>query len=201
MRLLDVCSIQTGYTARSRLDASADGGVPAIQLRDVSADGRIDPEHLTRVDLGHMGERYFVRSGDVLFRSRGDHNTASALDERFAEPAIAILPLMVLRPNRTLVTPEYIAWAINQAEAQRHFDVAARGTSIRMVPKASLDDLLIDVPDLETQRRIVMIDALAAREGVLMRLLADRKRDLTNRLLAERAKRSPPSTKSKRTGE
>lgn len=200
MRLPDVCLIQTGYTARSKLDPSADGGVLAVQLRDITTDGRIDAEHLTRVDLGHIGERYFVRSGDVLFRSRGDHNTASALDEYFAEPAIAVLPLIVLRPDRTLVTPEYIAWTINQPEAQRHFDVAARGTSIRMVPKTSLDDLHIDVPDLETQRRIVMTDALAAREVILMGLLADRKRDLTNRLLAECARRALPSNKSTRTG-
>ena len=199
MRLPDVCAIQTGYTARSRLDPAA-GGVLAIQLRDIATDGRIDAEHLTRVDLGHIGDRYFVRSGDVLFRSRGDHNTASALDERFAEPAVAVLPLMVLRANRSLVTPEYLAWAINQPEAQRQFDVAARGTSIRMVPKSSLDDLEIDLPDLETQRRIVMTDELAAREATLMRLLADRKRDLTNRLLAESARRTLPSNLSKRTG-
>ena len=199
MRLPDVCAIQTGYTARSRLDPAA-GGVLASQLRDIATDGRIDAEHLTRVDLGHIGDRYFVRSGDVLFRSRGDHNTASALDERFAEPAVAVLPLMVLRANRSLVTPEYLAWAINQPEAQRQFDVAARGTSIRMVPKSSLDDLEIDLPDLETQRRIVMTDELAAREATLMRLLADRKRDLTNRLLAESARRTLPSNLSKRTG-
>lgn len=108
---------------------------------------------------------------------------------------------MALRPNPAAILAEYLAWAINQPEAQRHFDAAARGTSIRMVPKASLDDLRIDVPDLETQHRIIMIDALAAREGALMRLLADGKRDLTNRLLAERAKRTPPSPKSKRTGQ
>jgi hypothetical protein len=199
MRIPDVCVIQIGYTARAKLEAAADG-VLAIQLRDVAQDG-VSIGQLARVQVNERIDRYLVQAGDVLFRSRGERNTAAALDGRLTEPAIAVSPLMALRPNPAAILAEYLAWAINQPEAQRYFDVAARGTSIRMVSKASLDDLRIDVPDLETQHRIIMIDALAAREGALMRLLADGKRDLTNRLLAERAKRTPPSPKSKRTGQ
>lgn len=198
MRLLDVCSIQIGYTARSRFEPAADG-VLAIQLRDLAEDG-IDIGQVARVQVNERIDRYLVQRGDVLFRSRGERNIAAALDERFAEPAIAVSPLMTLRPNPTTILAEYLAWAINQPEAQRYFDATAHGTSIRMVPKASLDDLNIDVPDLETQRRIVAIDTLAAREGALLHLLAEKKRDLTNQLLAERARRSPHPTLSKRTG-
>lgn len=195
MRLPDICSIHIGYTARARFEPAADG-VLAIQLRDV-AEGGIDIAHLTRVQIGERIDRYLVQAGDVLFRSRGERNSAVALDERFVEPAIAVSPLMMLRPNPAAVIPEYLAWAINQTEAQRHFDTAARGTTIRMVPKASLDDLHIDVPDLATQRRIVVVDDLAARERALTHLLADTKRDLTNRLLAERAKGKRPATPSR----
>lgn len=198
MRLLDVCSIQIGYTARSRFEPAADG-VLAIQLRDLAEDG-IDIGQVARVQVNERIDRYLVQRGDVLFRSRGERNIAAALDERFAEPAIAVSPLMTLRPNPTTILAEYLAWAINQPEAQRYFDATAHGTSIRMVPKASLDALNIDVPDLETQRCIVAIDTLAAREGALMHLLAEKKRNLTNQLLAERARRLPHPTLSKRTG-
>ncbi len=201
MRLSEVCTIQTGYTARSKLEPAASGGIPAIQLRDLSLNGDINLEQLTRVDLGEMPQRYFVASGDVLFRSRGDRNIATVLDGRFVEPAIAVLPLVVLRPNPAVALAEYLAWAINQPDSQRHFHTAARGTSIRMVPKASLDDLRLDVPDLETQRRIVAIDALASREEALTHRLAGKKREMTNLLLAERAKGAPPVTNPKRTGE
>jgi hypothetical protein len=186
MRLPDVCSIQIGYTARAKFEPAADG-VLSIQLRDIAEDG-VDITQLARVQIKERVDRYLVQAGDVLFRSRGERNTAVALDQRFIEPAVAVSPLMMLRPDPSAIIAEYLAWAINQPEAQRHFDVAARGTSIRMVPKASLDDLHIDVPDLETQRRIVMVDALAAREHALTHLLADIKQALTNRLLAERAK-------------
>ncbi len=57
-----------------------------------------------------------------------------------------------------------------------------------MVPRSSLDTLDIDVPDLETQRKIVTIDALAAREQALAVLAADKRKQLTSLLLADRAK-------------
>lgn len=199
MRLGDVCTIHTGYTARGRLEPLLTGGVLAIQLRDISPDGLVDPERLTRVQLNGLAERYFVRTGDVVFRSRGERNTASALDERLQEPALAVLPLMVLRPKRDVVTPEYLAWAINQPPAQRHFDSAARGTNIRMIPRSSLDDLELDVPDIETQGKIVVVDALAERERELTQLAADTRRKMISLLLVERANSMRPKTRQERT--
>lgn len=199
MRLADACTIHTGYTARGRLEPTATGGVLAIQLRDISPDGLVDPERLTRVQLEDLADRYFVRAGDVVFRSRGERNTASALDERLREPALAVLPLVVLRPKRDVVTPEYLAWAINQPPAQRHFDVAARGTNIRMIPRSSLDDLELGVPDIETQKKIVAVNVLAERERKLSLLAAEKRRKMMSLILVERASRMRPKTRQERT--
>lgn len=198
MRLAHACTIQTGYTARGRLEPTAVGGVLAIQLRDISPEGLVDPSRLTRVQLEGLAHRYFVRAGDLVFRSRGERNTASALDERLQEPALAVLPLMVLRPNRDVVTPDYLAWAINQPPAQRHFDSAARGTNIRMIPRTSLDDLELDVPDIATQRIIVGVDALAERERELSQIAAETRRKMMSLILLERASRKRPKTRQER---
>lgn len=199
MRLGNVCTVYTGYTARGRLEPASIGGALAIQLRDVSPDGRIDPDRLTRVLLNDPAERYFVQAGDVVFRSRGERNTATSLNERFREPALAVLPLMVLRPKRGVVTPEYLAWAINQRPAQRHFDNAARGTNIRMIPRSSLDDLELDVPDLETQRKIIAVDALAERERELSLSAAEIRRTMMSLILLERSSGTRPTGKHERT--
>ena len=188
MRISDLSTIHTGYTTRSRLETVDHGGLLAIQLGDLSPDGRVNPERLTRVRLGDLPDKYLVGTGDVVFRSRGERNTAFALDTRFREPALAVSPLFVLRPKVDIVLPEYLAWAMNQPPAQRHFDSFARGTGLRMVPRSSFDALDIDVPDLETQRRIVAIDALAEHERALSFMVADKRRQLTSLLLAERAK-------------
>lgn len=189
MRLPDVCAISTGYTARGRLEPTSIGGLRAIQLGGVDVRGRVRPAHLTRVRLEDVADRYFVSAGDVLFRSRGERNIAFALGTEFQEPALAVLPLMILRPNCKIVTPEYLAWIINQAAAQCHFDRAARGTNMRMVPRSSLDDLEVDIPDIESQRRIVAVDSLAERECELSLLAAETRRKLTSLSLAECASR------------
>lgn len=198
MRLTAVCSIFPGYTARARLEPATAEGVPAIQLRDVSPDGLARPDQLMRVDLGEIPERYLVAAGDVVFRSRGDRNTAAALNEQFVEPALALQPLLILRPKPDAVTPEYLAWAINQPPAQRHFDGGARGTNIRMVPKSCLDNLHIDVPDLETQRRVVAVDALAESENKLTLTLAEKRRELSRLLLTQHAHRICRTSKPER---
>jgi len=192
MLLSDACSIHSGYTARGRLDPVEHGGIPALQLKDAATDRLPDPAQLMRVELGGDVTRYLVRRGDVVFRSRGDRNLAVALDERFVEAAVAVLPLMVLRPRAGGIVPDYLAWVINQPTAQRHFDNDARGTSMRMVPRSSLETLAIDVPDLATQRAIVAVDALADRERELAVRAAGLRRQLAALILADRARTVQP---------
>lgn len=192
MRIHDACTIHSGFTARGKLESVEFGGVPTIQLRDISVEGVVDPDRLARAPLEGVADRYFVRAGDVLFRSRGERTTACALDERFVEPAVAVLPILVLRPKRDVVLPEYLAWAINQPAAQRHLDEAAYGASVRMVPRSSLDELDIDIPDIATQRKVVAIDALAECERELSILAAEGRRRLTSMILADRVRSMRP---------
>ncbi|WP_426314087.1 restriction endonuclease subunit S [Methylobacterium fujisawaense] len=187
MRLAELCDIHSGYTARSRLELKSDGGTPAIQLRDVGTDGEAPGPTFQRYDLAVLPDRFFVRGGEVLFRSRGEPNTATAVVDALAEPAAVIVPLVIIRPNRKRLLPEYLAWAINQPEAQRRLAAEAQGTSLRMIPMAVLERLEIAVPDLQTQRRIVDLNTLVKREGRLLRELAARREQLVSLALGQAA--------------
>ena len=191
--LSDICSVQMGYTARERLVPAVSGGVPVIQLRDISAEGGIALEALTRYALADVPRRYLAGSGDVLFRPRGERNTATVIDERLTEPAVAVLPIIILRPHRVVVDPAFLAWAINQRPAQRQLDSAARGTSMRMIPKTSLDALELDIPDLATQRTIVEADRLAERERELATRAAEKRRQLIAMTLSSYVDATPRS--------
>jgi hypothetical protein len=191
LRLVDVCELQMGYTARERLEPS-ESGVPAIQLRDIPSVGEIAPDRLSLFALeGEVG-RYLVRSGDVVFRSRGDRNTAHVIGADFRFPAVAILPLIILRPDRSRIEPAYLAWVLNQAPAQKHFHTKAEGTSLRMVPRSSFDSLDIDIPSPDEQRAIVEADALAEKERMLATSLAEKRRLMTSLILVDRARNTGP---------
>lgn len=186
--LSEICEIQLGHTARGRLESVDGGGVRAIQLRDTAPDGGNSTDLVGQYRLDKIPSRYWVRQGDVLFRSRGDRNTATALSTSFGDPAVAVMPLVILRPKAELADPQYLAWVINQPEAQRYFDGCARGTSIRMIPVGCLANLEIPLPDLATQTSIAEVDGLARREYKLASRLADMRRQLTSFALHDRAR-------------
>ena len=188
VRLGEICHLSSGFTTRGRLEPAPSGGLPAIQLRDVQGDDEVNSGNLHRYLIGDLPARYLVRGGEVIFRSRGEPNTATVVSASLGEPAVVILPLIIIRPNRDVVLPEYLAWAINQPDVQRRLDAKAQGTSLRMISKAVLEQIDIPLPDLDTQGRIVAIHTLAKHESSLLRELAERRARLTSLILTEQAR-------------
>ncbi|MCE8438481.1 restriction endonuclease subunit S domain-containing protein [Rhodovulum sulfidophilum] len=188
MRLTELSDIHSGFTARGKLDPVPEGGVPALQLRDVGTTGEMARSDFQRYHLNKLSDRYFVRGGEVVFRSRGEPNIAVAIPDPLPEPVAVIVPLVIVRPDRGRILPEYLAWAINQPDAQRQLGAEAQGTSLRMIPKTVLENLEIAVPDLPTQKSIVELNALARQEGQLLRQLAARRETLLSAILGEAAK-------------
>ena len=67
-----------------------------------------------------------------------------------------------------------------------------------MIPRSSLDDLELDVPDIETQEKIVAVNALAEREREMPQLAAETRRKMMSLILVERASRMRPKTRQER---
>ena len=187
-RVTDLCHVQFGYNPLGRLQPAGGSGRLAVQLRDFDGDGRLDGTALHHYALPDVPERYLVQTGDVLFRSRGDHTTA-AIVEGLNEPTVVILPLVILRPRTAALDPRFLAWAINQPAAQRHLDAGAQGQNLRMIPRPCLESLPVDLPDRRTQAAIVVADALAAEEARLAARLASLKRQRITACLADAARR------------
>jgi hypothetical protein len=186
-RLGDVCSFQAGFAARERLEPAEHTGRLALQLRDLTDGDDVNLGALQRFLLPDLPQRYAVQPGDVVFRSRGAANTAHLMPAGTMEPIFALMPLFVLRPDPAVVVPEYIVWAINHTDAQRQIDAEAQGTSLRMVAKQALEQILIPVPDIATQRLIVMLAALASAEADLLQQLAHKRLALVNQMLSAAA--------------
>jgi hypothetical protein len=68
-----------------------------------------------------------------------------------------------------------------------------------MIPRSSLDDLDLEIPDIGTQEKIVAIDALAEQERALAMLVAETRRKMLSMILVEQASRLRPATRQERT--
>lgn len=195
MRVEQVCEIQSGYTARGRLSESP-LGVPALQMGDLNEQNDWNTILPRQYELGDVKHRYFVGPGDVVFRSRGSLNTASAIPENWPYLAVAILPLILLKPHSDVILPKYLAWALNQSDAQTHFDRSARGTSLRMVPRTALSQLELDIPDLKSQSLILEANRLAEHAHRLDRQAADLRHHLNSLRLRQAVETASSTRKS-----
>lgn len=160
------------------LKSSQTGDVLYIQLLDL-ASGNL--EAASRVDFVPKLDRYMIRPGDLLFAAKG----ASHLCQIFCHdvPAVPSTSLYIIRPVGNLVTAEYLCWYLNHPKVVAAVKASQMGSSTPMIHKPTLENLMIMVPDIATQRRIVEVDALQRREEQLLKSLANKKAQLTSQIL------------------
>jgi len=191
VKLGSMCDIYSGVALRTALEHDPDG-VLALQAGDFSATGSLLAMPTSRVAGSLVSPRHYVGVGDVVFRSRGPNNTAWRSDLQLPEPLVATAPLMILRPVAGAIDAGFLAWALNQARAARHFARASAGSAVRVVTLHTLEELELKVPPPAVQREIASTADAAARERTLSNRLADRKFELTSRRLVDLVERLVP---------
>ncbi|WP_243373567.1 restriction endonuclease subunit S [Geotalea sp. SG265] len=172
--LKSVASIQTGYTFRAAIQSMPSGAVSIVQMKDLTDDNRVDCSGLVRIDMEKPKAHHLVRTGDLIFRSRGFINNAAIVVD---DPggAVVAAPLFRIRITDRRVLPEYLNWYINQAPAQAHLGSHVKGTAQKMISKDALESLEVLVPSLERQMAIVELASLAELEQTLVEKLAKKR--------------------------
>ena len=186
MQLSDVCRVDSGFSVRERLEPSSHGML-ALQQGCVTADGVLDASAILRIEPRSGHSQYVVKPGDVLLRSRGTSVSAWAVDNALQEPAIAILPLYILRPATDILDAAYLAWLLMRPAAQAHFARESVGSNLQMIRKPAIASLPIELPPLNVQIPIASTALLAAQELTLITQLATLRRDLLTLRLDARA--------------
>lgn len=175
-----------GYSFRTRLESMATGAVSVIQMKDLSDDNHVDCGELMCVDMEKPREHHLVKTGDLIFRSRGLTSTSAILEE---DPGTAVVaaPLFMIRVTSHNVLPHYLNWFIGQAPAQTFFTSRAKGTAQRMIGKETLEALEVFVPPIHQQRAIITMASLAEKEQQIMNQLAEKRRQYVSTILGRLA--------------
>lgn len=188
IKIKKLATVQMGYSFRSRLEASENGAVAVIQMKDLLNDNTVDCDHLVRVDMESTKEHHWVQRGDLIFRSRGALTTAAVLLENL-EKAVVAAPLLRIRvTKKDLVLPEYLNWYISQRDAQIFLTSRAKGTVQKMISKQAIENLEVALPSLEKQQNIVELATLIAREKNLLYTLADKREQYISTALMQSVK-------------
>lgn len=170
-KIRDCAEVLAGFVLKTRAEHEDDGEyqiiVPA-HVPDGSPYSYAD-EHELRMTPPGTPERYRVRSGDVLFISRGTRNCAAVIAS-VPDKTIASATFYVLRANER-ISPAYLAWCLNQPPVQAQIAQIRTGAGTPIVQRNKLGEVLIPVPDLQQQGRIAELAALQAEELSLRKKL------------------------------
>lgn len=189
-KLSDVSTISTGYLSRKAVENEAEGTHFLLQIRDFNAERtEIDLTGMIRFTPSPSSKDKPLKLNDVVFLSRGQKNFAFSLPE-VPVPTFAGSYFFVLRPKSTITGP-YLAWYLNQPTAQHHFKrLSTVGAHMPVVTRDVLESLVVPIPDLTTQQKIIELNILAASQAQLLNELADKKRMLANTACLQAARNS-----------
>ena len=188
LKIKQLATVRTGYSFRSRLEASMDGKVAVIQMKDLLQDNTVGCKKLVKIEMETVKEHHLSQKGDLVFRSRGQITTAAILleDPGRAVVAAPLLRIRITKPDKIL--PEYLKWYISQRDAQIFLASRAKGTVQKMIGKQSIEDLEVYLPTLEQQRNIVDLANLSARERAILSTLAKKRDQYISTVLMQLAK-------------
>ena len=182
--LKSLVDIQAGHPFRGSVPFVEDGQAYALQMRDLSPSGEVNWEGLVRTEVDTRKAVQWLESGDVVFVERGTRNYAVCLRE-VQKPVVCSPNFYLLRIKSHALLPEFLAWQINRAPAQRYLASNAEGSDQLSIRRPVLEALPLAVPPLHQQQIIVSLaEAAAQEERQLQTLIRNRQQQLDALALA-----------------
>lgn len=172
--LKDVAAVAAGYPLRTAVEVLGEGDVHFVQLKNVDvASGSVDWAQVPTVALPSARQPAWLTDSDVIFSARGTRTYAYALANTPAKAVCApqFFVLTVREPGH--ISPDFLAWQINQRPAQDYFERTATGSYIQNIRRQVLEELPISVPPMQTQKLAVEFWRSAQRERAILNQLIE----------------------------
>ena len=155
------------------------GEVAYLQIKDLLSES---PEKTaSKVILSPKNERYLLAKGDLLFAGKGTTYLCKVFDLDI--PAIASTTLYIIRLTSKDILPDYLCWYLNQPSMMAMMKTQQVGTGTPLIHKQVVEDFEIPVPNTDSQRQIVELAKLQAREKELYQAIAEKRQLITNQLI------------------
>ena len=177
--ILTYNGLSSGHSFRGKIKHIHNGGVRVIQLKDFEENYTIIGNNCVLVGGEKIKTKNYLKDGDVLFTSKGANNFAVPYKEIDKTPTIASSALFVLKINKDLANPDFIAWYINQSKVQNYFKSNESGTYTTSINKTVLEETPIELPSLEKQAKIATIAKLQNRNLTISNQLIELNKKLT----------------------
>ncbi len=165
--------MRPGFSAKGAIVNDLGGTLQVIAAQHVTKgkNYRYREEHAVLISPPKFYEKYTVKTGDILFMSRGANNYAVLIDS-VPDPTIAPLTFFIIKAMNN-VLPEYLAWYLNQEMIKAQLNEIRMGVGTPMIPSKEFRELTIPLPPLTTQKKIAELSRLQMRETELLQDLME----------------------------
>lgn len=187
LKLQDIATINSGHTIRGRVDNDPLGDCAVIQMRDLDVEKHQLKDTSHRIKKQEVPQSQLLKSGDIIFLSKGANNYAFVYRKDYA--AVATSVFLVVRPNQERVSPEYLQWYLNQNATQIELQGKKEHSTVTNITKKTLEEITIKVPSIQTQKKLVNLYQLWEVEKEKTQKLIEMKDRYYNNLVLEEIER------------
>jgi restriction endonuclease S subunit len=177
--LAQLATVKAGYAFRGKIPERPDGNTLAIQIKDLSEDGEINWQNVIRTSIENPKSKDLLVKGDIIFAARGQRNYAAVVTQGHM-PVVCAPHYFVIRikaPDKVL--PEFLAWQLNQQNAQRYFSKSAEGSLQVSINRNVLESTSLVTPAIKTQKLLVALNETAKQEKLILnKLIANRTKQI-----------------------
>lgn len=167
----DIATVRTLSLFRDRPPAySSLGNASILTIKDLTTTWPIDFSDLPIAEVATEHLPQALKSGEILMPARGDHYPARYIANQNSMPIFPAGQIHVVTANPDYY-PGYLAWYLNQAEAQASIRRLLTGTNIQSLNKSRLVELPIEIPLPRVQRAIAEIQEKHVRRIKLLQEL------------------------------
>lgn len=160
------------------------GSAAYLQARQFSDDGRLTAEADEFINIDKKAEPHLLNDGDVLFVGKGNR-IFSWCYHQTDQPAVASSIFFVLRPDLSVVHPDYLAAILNAPPSKAAFQQIGGGTNILSIRKSELGAFQIPLPSLQQQKRVAALAQLHQKEIALAQQLILQKQNLYTAIISK----------------
>lgn len=176
----DITDIRFGLYAHPKPTGTA----AYLQVRQFNDSGR----QITNVDeyisIDKKTEAHVLKDGDVLFAGKGNR-LFSWCYKNTNGPAVASSIFFVLRPDNSIVYPEYLTAILNAPQSKAAFQQIGSGTNILSIRKSELGAFQIPLLPMQQQKKIAALSLLHEEEIALAREIIAQKQNLYTAIISK----------------
>ena len=175
MKLGSVAQVRSGLVlARKQARGRTEYRYPLLNLKCIHPNGYIDTALCEMFDsVEYLNPEYLTHKGDVVIRLTVPYTAVLITDE--LEGYVIPSSFVVVRTDRSIVTPEYLLWLLNSQQVKQRIYESAVSNMLGAVKPRYFAEFEMEEISISHQQILADLNQLAKREAQLLAKLAAEK--------------------------